>query len=91
MTTPKASGPLWTILDKRRRMNIVAAQYPLSSFSEEAQEEAVPCRLIPGHGKVVPLALVVGILQAHREDTDMHTYNDCATCKAIDAAVKGAI
>lgn len=81
MTTPKASGPLWADnpfpdgeLDAWRCGPI-----------KYANGDQHPCRLIPGHGKVVPMELVEAIVRYYAID-DWQMVG-----AAIDAAVKGAV
>jgi len=88
MTTPKASGPLWACMIGN----------DLNTSSIMTKERAphahtVPVRVIPGHGKVVPLELVEAILHTYASGDD---YDGLSAWLAnigsdIDAAVKGAI
>ena len=84
MTTPKASGPLWAITPDGGEIfsNEVHCGPPGASDH--------PCRVIPGHGRVVPVELVEAILAAHDRDARIggHPY---LTEDAIDAAIRGAV
>jgi len=75
----KASGPLWAFTSHRGEILT-----PLL-VSQVAQYNT-PCRLIPGHGRVVPVELVEAIESA------MGTYiNGSEVHAAIRAAMEGAV
>jgi len=87
MTTPRASGPLWTFTRTDGVLN-----HTFALPNGPVSKEDVPCRLIPGHGKVVPVELVTAINIAIEHYTMRGDQGDYANlCAAIDAAIKGAI
>ena len=57
--TPRPSGPLWVDVDGEGNMNPYAVLR--NSPRAAALPSFVSCRLIPGHGRVVPVELVEAI------------------------------
>jgi hypothetical protein len=91
-SAPKASGPLWAYTWNDTGLPIVGWVVC------QKEEGASPYRLIPGHGKVVPVELVEAIAKAcedcYREscaytDTYLHGMDKLDT--AIRAALDGAL
>jgi len=90
MTTPKASGPLWAWANGEGGIDYEDVR------KRKDGPECIPVRLIPGHGKVVPLELVEAIRKAYDNVCDAEDEDDCidahdVLARAFDAAVKGAI
>jgi hypothetical protein len=95
MNTPKANEyvqQLWTSLDADGDLACDNVQPRVTRTA------TIPCRLIPGHGKVVPLELVDAIERAAQFFDDHNPYIDDAVSeswdiviRAIDAAAKGAV
>ena len=81
MTTPKASGPLWAYRYSGDGDTILDTDHVSTMPFDDCTS---PCRLIPGHGKVVPMELVVAIKAAFVDGAD-------AVDAAIDAAIKGSL
>lgn len=96
MTTPKASGPLWACQysnDVLEFNDLLPADgtYRGPGYSE-------PCRLIPGHGRVVPVELVEairGIAESlgvpFYEPEDAEPIGWLSLSAAIRDAIRGAI
>jgi hypothetical protein len=89
--TARASGPLWGCVDynTKQLLPAVLATTPIAVAG-------TPCRLIPGHGKVVPVELVTAIEEKFDKMlTNMEEpggrYDPVIVTNAIDAAIKGAI
>jgi len=90
MTTPKASGPLWT-------WDGNYGDTPFSVFGADCGG-MLPCRLIPGHGRVVPVELVEAISRASDKAQDkLAEFGDTTpgdwdcVIDAIRAALEGAV
>lgn len=86
MTTPKASGPLWgnTYSDGEINPHTCTPNY---------WEGGEPCRLVPGHGKVVPVELVEAIWENWDDafDAGDHDERMADLLAAIRAALEGSI
>ena len=92
MADVKPSGPLWCMTDGE--WFAVNKEIPSCWAEKQRMNLGViinPCRLVTGHGKVVPLELVGAIWNAHKQSTDFHIETDCAECEAIRAAIEGAL
>jgi hypothetical protein len=83
MTTPKASGPLWgnTYSDGEINPHTCTPNY---------WEGGEPCRLVPGHGKVVPVEDVNAILAAYLSAGTGERWQTNLK-DAIDKAIGGAM
>jgi hypothetical protein len=88
MTTPKASGPLWMDI---RTLDHIDDRAVIGVSQGKLQTDDVPCRLIPGHGKMVPVELVEAIENAFVRDGPPYSDKYNKTLAAIDAAIRGAI
>lgn len=100
MSTPKASGPLWA--DTVCGVTGLSPNHVCAYEHEDG--ESIPCRLVPGHGKVVPVELVEEVLEAlaipMEPSLSPHTVRDIANHQrdvlnevraAIRAALEGAV
>jgi hypothetical protein len=95
MTTPRASGPLWvmtlgdyTIINK----DVIPSHW---AETQRVEPGAIisPGRLIPGHGKVVPVELVEAIWENWDDafDAGDHDERMADLLAAIRAALEGSI
>lgn len=88
MTTPKASGPLWACM-------IGNCINTSSIMTKERAPHAhtVPVRVVPGHGKVVPVELVEAIWENWDDafDAGDHDERMADLLAAIRAALEGSI
>lgn len=98
MTTPRASGPLWvmtlgdyTIINK----DVIPSHW---AETQRVEPGAIisPGRLIPGHGKVVPVELVEAVRKAYDNVCDAEDEDECidahdALARAFDEAIRGAV
>lgn len=81
----KASGPLWAVV--KRDGNISYRAIGVRAL----YDDETPCRLLPGHGKWVPVELVDRIDAALNEDYCHIDERLNAVDAAIRAALEGAI
>jgi hypothetical protein len=87
MTTPKASGPLWAWVDDEG-VNLKVFQLP--PYKTQCSQE--PVRVIPGHGKMVPVELVDAIRTQWESEQPVPNDKWVESLDAIiDAAIRGAI
>lgn len=82
----KPSGPLWATTNDAG----VLSHYSTITSEQPGDQ---PCRLIPGHGKVVPVELVEAIKDVSRlvERGDEYVDVYAKLYAAIDAALGGAM
>lgn len=86
--TVKPSEPLWALANDEGEL-----YYWTLHHNEQCGVtlQDVPCRVIPGHGKVVPVELVEAIQQAMTAKHGSAREAVAGVQAAIDAALEGAV
>lgn len=96
MSNPKPSRPLWA-LEVHGNLSAATAVNSRLAYHECYWTILHPCRLVPGHGKVVPVELVEAIrdryeaLLRHYGDQWLDVEPVAEVSDAIDAALGGAM